>query len=325
MKKKLNSIVLYGVIVILLIACNKAERINRIPSCKITKPKHGARIQSGTADSITVVADDIDGYIFEVLYYVDDSLIGNTSNLQHKINWTAWREESGISTIRVKATDNEGGSVIDEIQVYIEVKDINIVSGSITDYDGNIYKTVTIGEQEWMAENLNVTHYKDGTEISLVEDKVDWVALGNNTIDDAYCYYNNDNNSQYGALYTYAAAINACPSDWHLPSNEDWETLIQYIESDGFSDVGKAMKGKIWIDGERGTDNYGFSALPGGFRSSTDGTFYYEGAFTSWWSSTPDDSDSVFTYTYSLSSNNNAIKSISAFKSIGYSVRCIKD
>ena len=103
---------------------------------------------------------------------------------------------------------------------------------TITDYDGNTYHTKEIGNQWWMVNNLKTTHYADGKEITLVESNTDWEAL--NAEDKAYCYYNNDENNEartYGALYTWAAAMNAfpssdnnpneiqgvCPAGWHLP------------------------------------------------------------------------------------------------------------
>jgi len=107
---------------------------------------------------------------------------------------------------------------------------------TVTDYDGNTYNTVQIGNQVWMAENLKVTHYSDGTEIQLVEDKSAWETLSHT--DKAYCYYNNisSNGKTYGALYTWAAVMNGagssntnpgrvqgvCPDGWHLPSDAKW-------------------------------------------------------------------------------------------------------
>ena len=127
--------------------------------------------------------------------------------------------------VRSYATNANGTSYGNEISF--------ISNNTITDYDGNIYKIVTIGNQTWMAENLKTTHYTNGTEIQVVEDPTSWYALGNT--DKAMCYYNNStaNADTYGALYTWAAAMNGaesssnnpssiqgvCPTGWHLPSD----------------------------------------------------------------------------------------------------------
>ncbi|PID95338.1 MAG: hypothetical protein CSA95_00230 [Bacteroidetes bacterium] len=104
--------------------------------------------------------------------------------------------------------------------------------------DGNVYSTVVIGSQCWMQENLKVTHYPNGDAIPYTPDGAAWIALRSNNTDDAYCYYGNNVNSEYGALYTYAAAIgdnwerdNAegqgiCPEGWHLPTDEEWTVLV---------------------------------------------------------------------------------------------------
>lgn len=112
---------------------------------------------------------------------------------------------------------------------------------TVTDIDGNVYNTVLIGDQCWMKENLKVTHYPNSDEIPYITDNNAWAALGDNNTDDAYCYYNNNSSSEYGALYTYSAAIadnwqrdNAdgqgiCPDGWHLPTDAEWTVLIEYL------------------------------------------------------------------------------------------------
>ncbi len=117
---------------------------------------------------------------------------------------------------------------------------------TVADYDGNTYKTIKIGKQWWMAENLKVTHYDDGTAISLVTSDTAWASLGNNSTDKAYCYHSNNENGEkdtYGALYTWAAAMNGagsssanpsgtqgvCPTGWHLPSDKEWKQLEMYL------------------------------------------------------------------------------------------------
>lgn len=110
---------------------------------------------------------------------------------------------------------------------------------TVTDIDGNTYKAVTIGSQTWMAENLKTTKYNDGTSVPLITDFTEWFGL--NT--PAYCWYDNseaNNKETFGALYNWYAVETGklCPTGWHVPSDDDWQTLVLYIDPDaeaGFS------------------------------------------------------------------------------------------
>ena len=196
----------------------------------------------------------------------------------------------------------------------------------ITDYDGNTYNTAYIGNQLWMTENLATTHQADGTAIPTVtDDNADgstddeWEALGDNDTDMAYC------NSASGAFYTYAAALNACPTGWHLPTDEEWTELENYIANDGYSETeGTTLKStSYWEENGNGTDIYGFSAFPVGSRYDGTGTFDGEGYNGNWWSST--DSDSNSAYFRFLHYNYPFLYRFSFNKSNGFNVRCIHD
>ncbi len=215
-------------------------------------------------------------------------------------------------------------------------------STTVTDIDGNVYNIVTIGTQTWMAENLRVTHYADGTSIPLVTDASEWADLGNTDADTAkaYCWYNNDSTSYfqtYGAIYTYAAATNGtpykdtnvqgvCPDGWHLPRDAEWQTLLKYVSEDGYNDsdgsAGTALKATSgWNNDGNGTDDYGFAALPGGYRPSK-GTFSNAGDYSYLWSSTEYSSGRA----NRLSLHNSGVIVISyVYKSYGLSVRCVRD
>ncbi|MFO7656506.1 MAG: FISUMP domain-containing protein [Bacteroidales bacterium] len=215
-------------------------------------------------------------------------------------------------------------------------------TSEVTDIDGNLYHSVVIGTQEWLTENLKSTHYADGIEIPLITDYNEWGNLADNDTDKAYCFYNNNVTGEadiYGILYTWSAATNGigndsinniniqgvCPDGWHIPSNEEWQQLIDYISSDGFAEnVGFALKATSgWIEDGNGIDAYGFDAQPSGSRSATESGSFSNPGYCSWWSST--ENDLVCAYRSRLTYSNSSIEKRSSDKSNGFSVRCIKD
>lgn len=201
-------------------------------------------------------------------------------------------------------------------------------SNTVTDADGNTYKTVTIGTQTWFAENLRTTKYNDGTAIPNVTDNTDW---GNLTTP-AYCWYNNDANSykaDYGALYNWYTVETGklCPTGWHVPSNADWTTLTDYLG--GANVAGGKLKeigNTHWIYPNTGAANSSeFDGLPGGYRNNlnSNGTFTFIGSYALWWSSTEGNIGTAFGQRvgYDYSSIYNGAFS----NNLGFSVRCLKN
>jgi uncharacterized protein (TIGR02145 family) len=202
--------------------------------------------------------------------------------------------------------------------------------GTVTDIDGNIYHTVTIGTQVWMVENLKTTKYRNGDSIPNVMDSLEWhdLAMG------AYCNYNNDAiySNTYGRLYNWYAVTdsrNIAPIGWHVPTKAEWATLTTYLG--GESAAGGKLKetGTLhWISPNNGADNSsGFTALPGGYRIGgiTDiETFGVIGEYGNWWSSSegssPEDGSYLCISNQFIYANNYA-----NYKKSGFSIRCIKD
>lgn len=158
-------------------------------------------------------------------------------------------------------------------------------SQTVTDIDGNIYNTVIIDNQVWMAENLKVTKYNDGNLIDLVSDDNVWKSLSTS----AYCFYNNDavtNSNTYGALYNwYAVESNKlCPTGWRVANTSDWLGLSDYLG--GYFGMGGKMKstGTTHWQSPNGdaTNSSGFSGLPGGKRNS-DASFEDLTSTGYWW------------------------------------------
>ena len=195
----------------------------------------------------------------------------------------------------------------------------------VKDADGNLYRTVTIYTQVWMAENLKTTKYDDGTDIPLVTENTAWYNLAT----PGYCWYNNDattNKNVYGALYNWYTVNSGklCPSGWHVPTDVEWTTMISRIG--GAPTAGGKLKesGTIhWSSPNTGaTNETGFTALPGGGRNSS-GNFSKIHQMGFWWSST--ESSSTVALYQTMNSNSSSIDSSSDNKKTGFSVRCLKD
>ena len=241
-------------------------------------------------------------------------------------------KNSGVYTVKLTVMNGNFKSV-EKKSDYITVTD---EAPTVTDRDGNVYNTVWIGNQLWMNENLKVTHYPDGGGIPYIEDQGGWSGLDAATnYSHAYTYYNYDENSPYGVLYTYAAAIaynwerdnnvhptqGICPDGWHLPSESEWQKLIDFISNDGHKDEEAIVLKSTTGWSNNGTNDYGFKALPGGTCSL--GTFMGGGSHAYWWSSTEDENARVF-YQHIV---NDSTKVLTGFtrKDLVMSVRCVKD
>lgn len=204
------------------------------------------------------------------------------------------------------------------------------VKAQVSDVDGNVYKTVVIGEQTWMAENLKTTRYATGDTIPNVVNKDQWL----NLTDGAWSYYKNDikNDELYGKLYNWYNVVddrNVCPNGWHVPSDEEWKVLADYVIENGYEGTeGVALKGQSgWNDYDglsgNGTDNFGFNALPGGNRN-INGNFSKIGQNGYWWS-TSEHANPLNAWSRYLYNNNSNIMNYEDFKNYGFSIRCLKD
>jgi uncharacterized protein (TIGR02145 family) len=203
---------------------------------------------------------------------------------------------------------------------------------ALKDIDGNVYRTVKIGSQTWMAENLKTTRLTDGSVISLIKDDNEWAGSSSS----AYCWFKNDGSTyknKYGALYNWYAVNTGklCPAGWHVPSDADWTILTDFL---GGEDVagGKLKKADTlsWQNPNTGATNAsGFTAVSTGFRNHA-GSFDLYGSnniyFRSngfYWSSTEKYSFNAY-YRRLYNSLASIYRSLSA-KEFGYSVRCLKD
>ena len=237
---------------------------------------------------------------------------------------------SGNSNTNVSATIS---GLTAGITYHFRVRAINILGTTygndrtfaytISDVEGNSYRTVTIGSQIWMAENLKTTRYNDNNPIPIVADQSTWDVLTT----PAYCWYNNDMNTYgeiYGALYNRYSTVTEklCPLGWRVPNNADWTVLMNYLG--GLDLAGGKMKTTgltHWLSPNTGaTNESGFSAIPGGARE--DGAFQWVGEHATFMSS-----ENIPTWTGVFSVHYNQLRADygAGDLTVGASVRCIKN
>ena len=204
-------------------------------------------------------------------------------------------------------------------------EDPAIIPTTVTDIDGNVYHTVSIGSQVWMVDNLQVTRYNDGTEIPCVPDSAAWVNLKIQ----GYCWYDNNataNKNSYGALYNgyvLSAGKNIAPVGWHIPSDAEWSILTTFLGGENVAGIKlKEAGSQYWsIMNTSATNESGFTARPGGYRGSF-AKFTGRGIVGFWWSSTPYYSGFFYRYMYD---DDSKVESNNINKELAYSIRCIHD
>ena len=203
----------------------------------------------------------------------------------------------------------------------------------LADIEGNLYNTVIIGTQVWMAENLRATKFNDNTPIPNITDNTEWL----NLTGAAYCWYNNDiqYKSTMGALYSWytieAGAI--CPAGWHVPSDDEYGTLEIFLGMNPDSvnvwgwrgtNQGAQLKSTTgWDDGGNGINTSGFTGLPGGYRYAAQGVFYKLGTVTYWWSASEFDANEG--WYRRLDSSSSDVYRASTSKKGGKYIRCVKN
>ncbi len=204
---------------------------------------------------------------------------------------------------------------------------------TVTDVEGNVYTTIAIGTQVWMAENLKTTKFNNNTKITLVTGNSIW----STTINPAYCWYGNDtaNKPLYGAIYNWFAVGTGklCPSGWHVPTHEEYKILELHLgmtqaEADAWdwrgTNQGTQLKSTAgWNNGGNGTNSSRFSGLPGGYRWGTTGDFFNVGELSYWWTSSENTSNQALYRR--LDYNQTGVFAQAVKKQAGKYVRCVKD
>ncbi len=293
----------------------------------------------------------------DTMYVMKDGFVINKQSIKATdVDSVKFFNMDTMSFVKNNMVVNKQSIQTSDVDSVIFHKPITSCPLTVTDYEGNTYGVVKIGGQCWMAENLKVTHYADETPIPHVTGNSNWHTL--DSTDKAYCYYDDDsaaNAEIYGALYTWAAVMNGtassdnnpsgaqgiCPYDWHLPSENEWQELENYLIANGYNwdgttsgdKTGKSLadssgwnsssdEGDVGND-QQSNNNTGFTALPGGKRYSSFGAFYGIGDAGHWWSAT--EGSGTFAFSRSLHNNYVYLSNNYSNKTYGYSVRCVRD
>ena len=204
--------------------------------------------------------------------------------------------------------------------------------GTLTDQEGNVYKTIQIGSQTWMAENLRTTIYRNGDPIPKVTDSLTWGYLNTG----AYCNYNNTESTDtictYGRLYNWFTVNddrNIAPEGWHVPTLDEWLILENYMENDPILTTKLKETGQFhWINwNELSTNETGFTALPGGCRWYIQGAsgFTLIGNEGFWWTVTKDEYNLDNAHKVTIGFNYFVLGGCFCNKHDGCSIRCVKD
>jgi uncharacterized protein (TIGR02145 family) len=233
--------------------------------------------------------------------------------------------------VRAYATNSAGtayGNEIDFTTLPINpiIFNPDLAYGSVSDIDGNVYKTIQIGTQLWMAQNLRTTKYNDGTSIPEVTDGTEW----NNLTTPGYCWYNNDASSfkdTFGALYNWNAVSTnkLCPTGWHVPVDSEFSSLFLVL---GYSGETIRETGNThWLSNNTGsTNSSGFTGLPGGFRNTgQEGMFAAMSEESMWWSGTDKGALGGYLASWWDWESGITITQYQGDKNYGMSVRCVKD
>lgn len=279
-----------------------------------SEPVHSLRFHLKNGDIQEFNIDDIDSI------NIAENNSKNTMNIFSKYYMNLLFSANIIDLIKFSVDSASDNNLLINILTYPKYYPLSIIDS--IKFQNENYELTTICNQTWMIRNLDVTHYRNGDSIPEVRDSLEWSKLKSG----AWCYYNNDtsNGKIYGKLYNFYAIIDPrglAPEGWHIHTDKEWIELETCL----FKKQGKILKesgNSHWADPNNSTNEYGFSALPGGYRSC-DGFFEAINTDCFLWSSSPVDSFSG-TYRRIYNRYDDCYRE-SAWNGHGFSVRCVMD
>ena len=341
----------YVIPFILLSACSEKENV--APSVNIVTPVDGEILIQRGVISVKAMADDEDGSITELSIYIEGEEVASAEASTLVYNWNTADLEVGEYVISAVARDDGEKSTAENIIVLLDTRggfNPDLSYGTLSDIDGNSYGTIEIGTQVWMAENLKVTKYPDGSPITQISGETEWKAMTPDV--QAYCWYNNltEYSDTSGALYTWAAAMNGalssdtipsgvqgvCPDGWHIPSDAEWKVLEMFLgmsqaDADDYDWRGSDEGGQLketgfsnWaLPNTGGSNSSGFTGVPGGFRSAK-GVFFSIDQYAAYWASGEEVGTDKAWYRTLHYDKEQVYRQYNDMR-LGLSVRCIED
>jgi uncharacterized protein (TIGR02145 family) len=316
MKRQFYSIASISLIVFHFLSCrdNATDPINTSPvACFTITPGSGTIETVFNFDASGCTDKEDPSSVLKVWWDWDgdnnwDTELSTKKTTSHQFS------SSGYKIIRMQVVDTEGGNAYSTQQIAVGVEGGE--TGTVRDMDGNSYRTIKIGTQWWMAENLKTTHYYNQEAI---------LPLG------AYCDDMDDPTDVdvYGRLYNWYTVTDSrgiSPSGWHVPTVADWQTLVDYLGGEYSGGMMKETGTKHWLSPNTGaTNESGFSALPGRTWDD-DCTFSGKGKYAIFWSSTQGSYTACACF-LALGYDHNAvyIYLLGRSKTDGCSVRCVMD
>ncbi|HPG41220.1 MAG TPA: FISUMP domain-containing protein [bacterium] len=303
---------LFLVLIILFSSCSKDDKNPVKPKETVAAPTFSpvpgtyTSAQSVTITCATTGAD---------IYYTTTGADPTTSSTKY----------SGAITISSTTTLKARAYITDWTASDVGIGLYEIIT-FVTDIDGNIYQIIKIGNQLWMAEDLRVTHYRNGEPIPNVTDNSQWDYLTSG----AYCYYADDSSyaTTYGALYNWYAVNdtrNLAPTGWHVPTDREWQTLVDYLGGDDVAGGKLKETGtEHWESPNEGATNAsGFTSRPGGGCRSNGRDFCLMGYVAIYWSATDD--GTYYALSLELAYNDSHMSYFSDNKQNGFSIRLVLD
>ncbi|HWR99333.1 MAG TPA: FISUMP domain-containing protein [Prolixibacteraceae bacterium] len=323
------SLLLILLALVSLLGINSCQKIEDNPAQNLSMLKSATLSPNYLQDLITSINSMVEsgelgkGEGQSLIAKVDNAIKsiekGNTNAVNGQLD--AFNSEVEYFVDNGTLTSEQGESLTDVADFVVDFPD-----GSFTDpRDGQKYSVVLIGNQVWMGENLKANKFNDGSNIPHIANNDIW----NNISAPGFSWYNNDETAfknTYGALYNWHAVGTGklSPVGWHIPSDTEWTTLLNFLGG-SFIAGGKLKETGTthWLSPNDGaTNEFGFTALPGGARN-LDGSFAFLGGDGHWWSSTANGSGSA--WLYYISNSWSGVSRISPSKNYEISVRCIKD